>query len=144
MQVFRWCEVPSRSSLWRALGSWGLVETQCCPSKPHAGGLPSRRMHGIWKRIPRDDSSLCRGLESTEECLLGIHCHGRSCEECKLPHLNGVGGMSSLLPVESRSSSFIGFIGLIPQLNVLKSSWVVSLAEILFFFPPFWLYVKSI
>lgn len=33
------------------------------PASPMPGGLPSRCMHGSWKQIPRDDLSLCRGLE---------------------------------------------------------------------------------
>lgn len=145
MQVFRWCEVPPWSSLWKSnwqLGTGGnLVLSQQAPCP---GACPAGARMAAGSRFPEMTPHCAGDWKSMEECLLGIHCHGRSCEQCKLPHLSWVAGMSSLLPVESRSSSFIGFIGLIPQLNVLKSSWMVSLSEILVFFPPFWLYVKSI
>lgn len=80
--------------------------------KPSA--VPAGASVAAGRGFPEMTPHCSGGWRSMEECLLGIHCHGRSCEEWKLPHLNGVGGMSSLLPVESRASSFIGFIGLIP------------------------------
>lgn len=44
-----------------AAGDWW--KPSAIPASPVPGGLPSRCMHGSWKQIPRDDSSLCRGLE---------------------------------------------------------------------------------